>query len=181
MSRFTDALLVSPLADGRTWVVMRDFGYEREPYGSGNVIDVAIGFQTDFASVPRLLWWVFPPWGTYGNAAVIHDWLYWKQEINGLPIEHQDADRIFEEAMGVLNVTPWRRWCLVHAVLWFGVFAWLRNQEDRAQGFDRVLPDTPLKAVQRPTRRRAMPQLAHALWRHCPARIFVPGRDTLSR
>ena len=28
MSRFTDVLLVSPLADGKTWVIMRDFGYE---------------------------------------------------------------------------------------------------------------------------------------------------------
>ena len=144
---------------------MRDFGYEREPYGSGNRIDVAIGFQTDFASVPRPLWWVFPPWGTYGNAAVIHDWLYWTQKVDGKQIVHQDADRIFDEAMGALNVGRTTRWCLFHAVLWFGGAAWLRNREDRAQGFDRVQPTAEIKAVQRPTRRGAAAQVARALWR----------------
>jgi len=156
---------VSPLADGATWVIMRDFGYEREPYGSGNVIDVPIGFQTDFASVPRPLWWLFAPWGTYGNAAVIHDWLYWTQTLNGRPIVHQDADRIFDEAMGVLAVPPVTRWCLFHAVLWFGGAAWLRNQEDRAQGFNRVQPTEELKAAQRTMRRAAFGQIARALWR----------------
>lgn len=158
-------MLVSPLADGKTWVVMKDFGYEREPYGSGRTIDVAVGFQTDFASVPRPLWWVFPPWGIYGNAAVIHDWLYWTQQIDGKPIVHQDADRIFDEAMAVLNVGGFTRWCLFHAVLWFGGAAWLRNHEDRAQGFDRVQTTAELKAVQQPTRRSAVPQVARALWR----------------
>jgi len=28
MSRFTDVLVVSPLADGKTWVILRDFGYD---------------------------------------------------------------------------------------------------------------------------------------------------------
>jgi hypothetical protein len=149
---------------------MRDFGYEREPYGSGNLIDVTIGFQTDFASVPRLLWWVFPPWGTYGNAAVIHDWLYWTQRIAGKEVAHEDADRIFDEAMGVLNVDRVTRWCLFHAVLWFGGAAWLRNQEDRAQGFDRVQPSADLKAVQQPTRRSATAQVARALWRRVRGR-----------
>jgi hypothetical protein len=31
MSRFTDALVVSPLADGKTWVILRDFGYDYSP------------------------------------------------------------------------------------------------------------------------------------------------------
>ena len=63
MSRFTDILLVSPLADGKTWVVMRDFGYDVGTEGSTDRIDVAVGFQTDFASVPRLFWTVLPKWG----------------------------------------------------------------------------------------------------------------------
>jgi hypothetical protein len=77
MSRFTEELLVSPLPDGRTWVIRRDFGYDVEEEGSGNTINVPIGFKTDFASVPRLLWSIIPRWGKYGNAAVIHDFLYW--------------------------------------------------------------------------------------------------------
>ena len=40
MSRFTDVLLVSPLADGRTWVIQRDFGYDIGEEGSGDTIEV---------------------------------------------------------------------------------------------------------------------------------------------
>lgn len=77
MSRFTDILTVSPLADGQTWVIRRDFGYDIGTEGSGNSIDVPIGFMTDFASVPRPLWALLPKWGKYGNTAVIHDYCYW--------------------------------------------------------------------------------------------------------
>src|SRR2546428_590675 len=55
MSRFTDVLLVSPLADGRTWVIMRDFGYDVGTEASGDRIDVAVGFQTQFPTIPRPL------------------------------------------------------------------------------------------------------------------------------
>src|SRR2546425_53495 len=79
MSRFTDVLLVSPLADGSTWVIMRDFGYDVGAEASGDHIDVAVGFQTDFATIPRPFWIILPKWGRYGNATVIHDWLYWRQ------------------------------------------------------------------------------------------------------
>ena len=79
MSRFTEALVVTPLADGNTWVIVRPFGYDVEREGSGDRIDVRVGFMTDFASIPRLFWIALPKWGKYGNAAVIHDWLYWTQ------------------------------------------------------------------------------------------------------
>jgi hypothetical protein len=56
MSRFTSILLVSPLSDGYTWILMREFGYDVGSENGGDRIDVAIGFQTDFASIPRLFW-----------------------------------------------------------------------------------------------------------------------------
>jgi Protein of unknown function (DUF1353) len=40
-------------------------------------IVITKGFVTDFASVPRPLWWVFPQWEIYGHAALLHDFLYW--------------------------------------------------------------------------------------------------------
>ena len=52
MSRFTEILNVSPLPDGKNWVIMKDFGYYVGEEDSGNRIDVPIGFITDFASVP---------------------------------------------------------------------------------------------------------------------------------
>lgn len=53
MNRFTGALVVSPLADGKTWVLLRPFGYEVGAEGSGNTAECRIGFMTDFASIPR--------------------------------------------------------------------------------------------------------------------------------
>lgn len=38
-------------------------------------IDVPAFFTTDFNSVPRPLWFWFPPWEA-PEAALIHDWLY---------------------------------------------------------------------------------------------------------
>ena len=155
MSRFTDALVVTPLADGKTWVVLRDFGYDVGEEGSADRIDVAIGFQTDFASIPRVFWAVLPRWGRYGNAAVIHDWLYWSQKRS-----RREADRVFLEGMGVLGVGLITRWVIFLAVRWFGWIAWIRNQADRAAGFNRVLSAIQLKAMTRSQRPGSLRQLA---------------------
>ncbi len=142
MSRFTDALVVTPLSDGKTWVVLRDFGYDVGAEGSGDRINVAIGFKTDFASIPRLFWIVLPKWGRYGNAAVVHDWLYWTQERS-----RREADDIFREGMGVLGVGTLTSWLIYTAVRRFGWLAWIRNRADREAGFERVVTDVQLKAI----------------------------------
>lgn len=79
MTQFTKILIVSPLSDGRTWYLREEFSYDISFEGSGNTVNVPAGFLTDFASVPRPLWWFIPTWGRYGNAAVIHDFCYWDQ------------------------------------------------------------------------------------------------------
>ena len=43
MSRFTRALIVSPLADGRTWVLVEPFSYDVGELGSGDTIEVSRG------------------------------------------------------------------------------------------------------------------------------------------
>jgi hypothetical protein len=159
MSQFTDILLVSPMADGKTWIVMRPFGYEVGAEGSGDHIKVPVGFQTDFTSVPRLFWTFLPQWGRYGNGAVIHDWLYWAQGH-----ERNRADAIFLESMGVLGVGRVKRYAIYWAVRAFGWLAWYRNGADRAAGFDRVLPDVQLKATARSERPGLMKRLAGRMW-----------------
>jgi hypothetical protein len=126
MSRYTEPLVVTPLPDGKTWIILSDFGYEIGEEGSGNIINVPIGTYTDFASIPRLLWAIFPQWGKYGNAAVIHDWMYWDQSQKRL-----EADQIFLEGMGVLEVPGWKRHTIYYAVRWFGWLAWLSNQRKK--------------------------------------------------
>jgi len=158
MSQFTEALVVSPLADGKTWVVLRPFGYDRGMEGSGDRIHVEIGFMTDFASVPRPFWTALPRWGKYGNATVIHDWLYWSQE----GFSRAEADSVFLEAMTVLGVSAWQKNPMYWAVRLWGWLAWWRNQWDRADGFDRVLRRQLVKAIDFSAR----PGLMRRAWRH---------------
>ncbi len=147
MSRFTRALVVSPLADGKTWVLVEPFAYDVGELGSGDTIEVRRGFMTDFASIPRLFWIALPKWGKYGNAAVIHDWLYFSQERS-----REEADGIFLEAMGVLEVPRWQKLPIFYAVRWFGWFAWKRNQWDREAGYSRVMGELELKSTVRSDR-----------------------------
>ena len=79
---------------------MREFGYDVGAEGSRDQITVPVGFETDFASVPRPFSAILPKWGKYGDAAVIHDWLYWEQ---GRP--RPAADAILLEGMTVLGVS----------------------------------------------------------------------------
>ncbi len=137
MSIFTNALLVSPLSDGKSWVIVGDFGYDIGEVGSSRKVVVERGFVTDFASVPRVLWWVLPKWGIYGNAAVIHDWLYWDQQTT-----RKEADEILLEAMAVLHVSDLKKKAIYTAVRTFGGWAWKRNKWDKNSGFNRVITDT---------------------------------------
>ncbi len=147
MSKFTGILEVSPLADGRTWILRKEFGYDIGKEGSGNSVDVPVGFMTDFASVPRMFRWLVSKWGRHGNATVIHDYCYWTQE-NGR--DRKRSDRIFKEAMEVSGVKAWRKWLIYLAVSWFGRFAWEGNIKLKKKEFNRVAARLPEKATDTP-------------------------------
>jgi hypothetical protein len=123
MSQFTAPLAVSPV-DDKFWVILTDtFSYDVGFEGSADRVTVPYGFTTDFASTPSLLWGIMGgPWGKHGNAAVIHDWLYYSQNR-----PKRDADRIFHEGMKVMGVPPVRAWMMYKAVSWFGKSAWRNN------------------------------------------------------
>ena len=142
MSQFTTALVVSPLADGKSWVILEDFRYYVGNEDSADLINVLEGFVTDFTSVPRLFWIFIPRWGKYGNAAVIHDWLYWEQEKK----DRKQADDILLEGMNVLNVSAWQKTAIYYAVRWFGWLAWFRNAAEKDNGFNRVIATSTIKA-----------------------------------
>jgi len=113
---------------------MKDFGYAVGSEDSDKVINVPFGFLTDFASVPRPLWWMYPKWGKYGNAAVIHDYLYWEQKY-----PRKESDSIFLEAMSVLEVNKITARILYLAVYLFGSLAWKSNQRKKKKFGNRVL------------------------------------------
>ena len=128
MSSFTTPLVVSPLADGRRWKLVYQFGYDVGYKGSDDRITVPAGFVTDFASTPQPIWWLIPPWGKYGKAAVVHDYLYLVKTRT-----RKEADGIFREAMVVLGVPEWQVFVMHLAVRLFGWPAWHYRREARDQ------------------------------------------------
>lgn len=113
MSPFKTPLLLE-YGDGRQWRLTQGFRYDTDLLACGAVY-VPACFETDFASVPRFFWRIFPPTGPYGKAAVIHDFLY-----RGSGVARGLADKIFLEAMEELGVGWWTRHTIYRAVRLFG-------------------------------------------------------------
>ncbi len=90
----------------------RDFIYVTE---DGDTIRVPEGYRSDFASIPRFFWRIFPPMGRYTYAAIVHDWLC-DQEIR----DTKYASLMFLEMMEILGVPKIKRKAMYRAVLWFG-------------------------------------------------------------
>lgn len=114
MSKFTTPLTLTMLPNCMFEVAV-EFEYHVGVADSENVITVKKGFKTDLASVPRFFWFILPPHGYYGKAAVIHDCLY-----RNCYRTRKECDDIFKEAMQVLNVKPWKIWVMYTAVRMWG-------------------------------------------------------------
>jgi hypothetical protein len=82
-----------------TFELLKDFEYHVGQFPSDDIIVVPTGFTTDLASIPRLLWFIFPPTGSYGKAAIIHDYLIVENKRT-----RKECDDIFLEAMKVDDV-----------------------------------------------------------------------------
>lgn len=91
----------------RLWQLTEPLTYE----GSYQTFIVPESFVTDFASVPKLLTWLVPPYGLYTKAAVLHDYL-----LQSHMVTQSDADGIFRRAMRELGVSFLRRWMMWAAV-----------------------------------------------------------------
>ena len=98
---------------------------------NGPLIMIPVGFITDFASVPRILWSIFPPYDPfYGAPAVLHDYLYTLLGIiPGYPIRftRAESDALFLEAMSLQGTEEWRSLCLYHGVRLGGWMKWRRQ------------------------------------------------------
>jgi hypothetical protein len=114
MSSFTKPANLKML-DNYMWELITPFEYHVGSYPSNDVIRIPAGTVTDLASVPRLLWAVFPPHGKWAKAAIVHDYLY----ANAIGTK-QYADDVFFEAMEVLNVPLINRYIMYTAVRLFG-------------------------------------------------------------
>jgi hypothetical protein len=100
-------------ASDELWEVVAPLVY----HGNRDTFVVPAGFLTDFASVPRVVVWLFPRYGRYTLAAVLHDWLTTVGLSTGA-IGSRDADGIFRRVMAELHVPPVRRWLMWAGVRW---------------------------------------------------------------
>lgn len=121
MSSFTKPLVVR-VETPPVFVLEEEFEY----YRTGNkedVIKIPKGFDTDFASIPRIFWSYLPPTGTkrnqYGKAAIIHDFVY--DIICEYPVSgRKECDLIFLEAMEAAGVSKPVRYLLYWCARLFG-------------------------------------------------------------
>jgi Protein of unknown function (DUF1353) len=112
-----DSDVVVQELDGTMWRLRESVCYE----GRDDTFLVPAGFETDFASVPRVVVWLIPAYGVYTRAAILHDYLL----TNVLPtgnISSNDIDGIFRRVMQELGVPFARRWLMWSGVRWGAIF-----------------------------------------------------------
>lgn len=116
MTHFPDKLRLEDagmVKGTRVFILETPFRY----VSSLGTIEVPSGTPTDGASVPRIFWNIFEPFGEYFGAAVVHDFLYSEGNVKHTRLS---ADNIFKEAMFNLGVGWLRRGLIYRAVRLFG-------------------------------------------------------------
>lgn len=145
MSSFTSDLRVKVLDNGDRYEILDEFVYYRDDNRSIK-LKVPVGYVTDFATVPRIFWSIFPPFGKYTKAAVLHDMLCdaflekktWdtvltvdsevKAEDRLKFVTRKEADEIFKEAMAAVGVSKFDKFCLYWAVRLYAICKYGRNK-----------------------------------------------------
>lgn len=115
--RPTTPVIVKHLGDMK-WEVVESITYLSlvgDAHLQPKEIIVPSGFITDFASIPRGLWNIFPPTGNYAPEAVLHDYMY----VHALQTKRV-ADKLFRLGMKARGIPYWKRWVMWSSVLIFG-------------------------------------------------------------
>jgi len=111
---FVGRLVTTSAGNRFRWRLTESFGFVH----SRGWIEVPDGFETDFASVPRIFWNILPLTDAqYDKAAVIHDYAVRNRRRLGLRLV--DCHRIFYEAMRCSGVPRYRASIMLGAVLCF--------------------------------------------------------------
>lgn len=102
-------------SDGHNVILAEPFVYTTN---AGEKITVPAGSKSDGASIPRLFWRIFPPFGRYWRAALLHDYLY-RYTLR----PKAECDKIFREAMLACGVGRLQAWIIYQGVHLFGGIA----------------------------------------------------------
>lgn len=81
------------------------------------------GFITDFASVPRFLWWFIPPHGYSLNPSIVHDYTCRLGLFSRIT-----CDKIFLDLL-LISLPKWQAYLMFFYVRLFGWITYKRNNE----------------------------------------------------
>ena len=127
---FEPGSLTVSRVDADTWALVDDLVYK----GRRDRFVVPAGFRTDFATVPRVVSWLVPRFGTYTLAAILHDWLCTVGIATG-QVTSREADGLFRRIMRESGVPVLRRW-----LMWAGVRWGALTDGDRRPGWPASAP-----------------------------------------
>jgi hypothetical protein len=130
MAVFDAPMVVTFEPDGMHAKLHEDFFRTSAYYG---IIVIPAGFETDFASIPRVFWNILPPIGQYLEAAVVHDYLYSMGTDLFMSADRKTADLVFLELMERSGVPIFRRHVIYRAVRLFGRWAWKNHERERVK------------------------------------------------
>ena len=112
--RFHDELILKASRPSG-WILASRFRY-RTNIGRQRDIQVPVGFNTDLASIPRIVRSLITKDGPNRYAAVLHDYLYSLAGGGPKGTSREDADTIFKEAMIDIGVPRWKIFLLYRGV-----------------------------------------------------------------
>lgn len=93
-------------------------------YILSNDIEIIIpkGLETDFATIPRFFWRLFPPHlKKYRQGAVVHDYLYMTEDVI---VSRAFADAEFRRILINKGTTKWQAWLFWVVIRMFGNKNW---------------------------------------------------------
>lgn len=127
MGRFEGIIELQVIpGDPDNWLVSESFSYTTN---SGEIVPVPKGMKTDLASTPRIVWNLYPPFGLYTGAAIVHDHLY----TTGRFVRSM-CDAILLEAMEAEGVSWFSRHLIYRMVRLFGWVAWNQHRKEDKNG-----------------------------------------------
>lgn len=115
---------------GTDWILMHSVTCKinlENPYTKETVtyITIPAKFKTNFASIPKMFWFIYGPVGKYNRAALVHDYLYTYQKY---PKEW--CDSAFLDLMNQSEIGPWTRYPIYYSVKFFGFFSFNRCKKE---------------------------------------------------
>lgn len=98
------------------WIVKKEFVYKTDD----GYVNIPKGYLTDGASVPRIFWNIIPPWGDYGQACVLHDYLceypYIYKDNEKITLTRHQVNKILYNSMRELGVSVIKSNTIYYAV-----------------------------------------------------------------